>query len=143
MSAFWGQCISVQYPQMSLVIKNIRLRSSFWESTHLNFRNRNPKKSCSPKPFSKKNWTRLLRFSRTSSDWKLVRDGNVSINDRDFRRILLYSVLFHFIRKNFSILKPGNKFDLQLGSKQAKNEKIESKWNSILFGFSMHLDAFW
>ena len=28
------------------------------------------------------------------------RDGNVSFNDRDFRRIPLYSVLFHFIRKN-------------------------------------------
>ena len=28
------------------------------------------------------------------------RNGNVSFNDRDFRRIPLYSVLFHFIRKN-------------------------------------------
>ena len=38
----------------------------------------------------------------------------------------LYSVLFHFIRKKISILKLGNKVDLQLGSKKAIQIQLQT-----------------
>ena len=66
------------------------------------------------------------------------RDGNVSFNDRDFRRIPLYSVLFHFIRKNrifnfFEIrkIKLTLKLKRQYHKTDAPSHSMESHRNAL------------